>query len=152
MSNLIIFDKKTNICKSIITGCIVESIVIDDDIFSIEISDDDLILLKDKNGLIIFKNDKIESLKKPSRFHEYDPLKKEWVENIQLKNEILSDEVRDLRLYYLKELDSLVQNPIRYEGFTEQEKNKLKQYRLDLLNVPQQEGFPLNVIFPDKPV
>lgn len=42
-------------------------------------------------------------------------------------------------------------NPIRWETMTEEKKNEWRAYRQDLLDVPQQSGFPRNIIWPTKP-
>lgn len=55
---------------------------------------------------------------------------------------------RDGLLY---ELDSIVSNPLRWSEFSDEQKNALAVYRQALLDVPQQEGFPENARFPDKP-
>jgi hypothetical protein len=42
-------------------------------------------------------------------------------------------------------------NGPRWEELTESEKESWRQYRQDLLNVPQQPGFPYNINWPIKP-
>lgn len=42
-------------------------------------------------------------------------------------------------------------NGARWDFMSQEEKNIWIQYRQDLLDVPQQEGFPENVIWPQKP-
>lgn len=49
------------------------------------------------------------------------------------------------------EVDPLVTNPLRWAELTTEQQNAWAKYRTDLLNVPQQEGFPHNVTFPTKP-
>lgn len=51
----------------------------------------------------------------------------------------------------LSELDLVIANPLRWNEFTKEQQKELSKYRQDLLDVPQQEGFPENVVFPDKP-
>lgn len=48
-----------------------------------------------------------------------------------------------------KEVDSL--NPIRWAGLTEEQQTAYTDYRQDLLDVPQQDGFPFSVDWPTKP-
>lgn len=55
---------------------------------------------------------------------------------------------RDIRL---KMLDDVISNPLRWADFSKVEKQVISQYRKDLLNVPQQEGFPLTINWPDTP-
>mgnify|MGYP001369248823 CR=1 FL=1 len=49
------------------------------------------------------------------------------------------------------EVDPLVTNPLRWAELTTEKQNAWTQYRTDLLNVPQQSGFPHSVTFPTKP-
>jgi hypothetical protein len=46
-------------------------------------------------------------------------------------------------------VDSL--NPIRWAALTDEQKASWSVYRQALLDVPQQPGFPHNVIWPEKP-
>ena len=56
---------------------------------------------------------------------------------------------RDQKL--VEELDPIVTNPLRWAELTSDKQTEWTQYRTDLLNVPQQSGFPTNVTWPDKP-
>ena len=49
------------------------------------------------------------------------------------------------------EVDPMLSNDIRWAELSTEKQNAWKQYRTDLLNVPQQSGFPHNVTFPTKP-
>ena len=60
-------------------------------------------------------------------------------------------DVRHSRNMLLEELDSVVSNPIRWEGMSVEEKELVKEYRQCLLDIPQQKGFPDDIIYPDKP-
>jgi DNA-directed RNA polymerase subunit F len=42
-------------------------------------------------------------------------------------------------------------NPLRWEAMTDDQKEDWRTYRNDLLNVPEQVGFPDNVIWPELP-
>jgi len=57
---------------------------------------------------------------------------------------------RDQKL--VEELDPIVTNPLRWAELTSDKQTEWTQYRTNLLNVPQQSGFPTNVTWPDKPV
>ena len=59
--------------------------------------------------------------------------------------------VRSMRNTKLKELDNLVMNPLRWVEFTELDKELLAQYRNKLKDVPDQEGFPWEIEWPNKP-
>ena len=56
---------------------------------------------------------------------------------------------RDLRL---AELDALVTNPLRWAAFSAEEQAALARCRQALLDVPDQAGFPGEVIWPVFPV
>jgi hypothetical protein len=49
------------------------------------------------------------------------------------------------------EVDPIVSNSLRWNELSEAKQTKWSQYRIDLLNVPQQSGFPNTVEFPTKP-
>ena len=56
---------------------------------------------------------------------------------------------RDYKL--LTEVDPLVSNPLRWAELTSDKQTDWSQYRTDLLNVPQQSGFPNTITWPVKP-
>mgnify|MGYP000214986060 FL=1 len=56
---------------------------------------------------------------------------------------------RDNKL--IKEVDPLVTNPIRWAELTDAKQAEWTQYRTDLLNLPDQAGFPNTVTWPTKP-
>jgi hypothetical protein len=56
---------------------------------------------------------------------------------------------RDYKL--LTEVDPLVTNPLRWAELTSDKQTEWSQYRTDLLNVPQQSGFPSTITWPVKP-
>jgi len=63
---------------------------------------------------------------------------------------IKSMQVRNERDYKIRtEVD--VYNPIRWESLTEEQKQLLRVYRSELLDVPQQAGFPWEVVWPTRP-
>jgi len=63
-----------------------------------------------------------------------------------------AENVRSLRDYKLsEEVDPLVLNSLRWSDLTDEQRTAWSQYRTDLLNVPQQDGFPHNVIWPTRP-
>lgn len=51
----------------------------------------------------------------------------------------------------LSDLDLIVNNPLRWNSFTQEQKDTLAVYRQELLDVPQQETFPDNIVWPTKP-
>ena len=59
--------------------------------------------------------------------------------------------VRSQRDALLLEVDAMVSNPLRWADMTSEQQAEWTQYRTDLLNVPQQSGFPHTVSWPTKP-
>jgi hypothetical protein len=58
--------------------------------------------------------------------------------------------VRRRRNRLLKRYVDII-NPVRWNGFSEEKKQEWIQYRQDLLDIPQQPGFPNDVVWPIKP-
>lgn len=70
----------------------------------------------------------------------------------EAKDEVEAGVVRFQRDARLKEeVDPLITNILRWNQLSSEKQNEWAQYRTDLLNVPQQSGFPHNVTFPTKP-
>ena len=60
--------------------------------------------------------------------------------------------VREQRDWLLKnEVDPIISNSLRWDEMTEVQRNAWVQYRRDLLNVPQQVGFPHDINWPTSP-
>ena len=60
--------------------------------------------------------------------------------------------VRGQRNFRLStEVDPIAGNALRWNDLTDAQRAAWTQYRTDLLNVPQQSGFPDNVTWPTKP-
>lgn len=63
-----------------------------------------------------------------------------------------ADQVRKERNSILAtEVDPLVSNPLRWADLTADKQAEWSQYRTDLLDVPQQDGFPNTVTWPTEP-
>jgi hypothetical protein len=56
---------------------------------------------------------------------------------------------RDQKL--VEEVDPTVTNPLRWAELTDAKQAEWTQYRTDLLNLPDQAGFPNTVTWPTKP-
>jgi len=69
----------------------------------------------------------------------------EYWEVVDLTEEELADRARGKRFYLLKETDYLVFSD------TPEPSQALLDYRQALRNVPEQEGFPTNIVWPTKP-
>ena len=67
-----------------------------------------------------------------------------------IEAEELTQKARARRDYLLKEtVDSV--NPMRWEAMSDEQKDAWRAYRQALLDVPQQEGFPNNIVWPEAP-
>lgn len=51
----------------------------------------------------------------------------------------------------ISEVDPILSNDVRWSEMTTEQQNAWTQYRTDLLNVPQQAGFPNTTTWPTKP-
>ena len=67
---------------------------------------------------------------------------------IQLEKEILSLDVRLERNKILSDTDHLIQSDY---PISDEKKQEIKVYRQALRDIPQQDGFPDNIVWPDKP-
>ena len=68
---------------------------------------------------------------------------------IQLEKEVLSLDVRLERNKLLSNTDHLIQSDY---PISDEKKQEIKAYRQALRDIPQQDGFPDNIVWPDKPV
>ena len=68
---------------------------------------------------------------------------------IQLEKEVLSLDVRLERNKLLSDTDHLIQSDY---PISDEKKQEIKVYRQALRDIPQQDGFPDNIVWPDKPV
>ena len=50
-----------------------------------------------------------------------------------------------------EEVDPIVSNPLRWNSMTTEEQQAWADYRQALLDIPQQSGFPHDVVWPTKP-
>lgn len=65
------------------------------------------------------------------------------VKDKEMSKSEVSNAVRAKRNSYLLEyVDPIVCNPFRWSDMTEEEQNKIKEYRQYLLDIPQQSEFP----------
>ena len=63
----------------------------------------------------------------------------------------LAEDVRSGRDYKLLTVDQMVSNPLRWADLNADQQAAWSQYRTDLLDVPQQAGFPNTVTWPQEP-
>lgn len=59
--------------------------------------------------------------------------------------------IREMRDEYLRQMDVVIANPLRWNSFSDLKKQEWVEYRQSLLDVPQQPAFPLNVTWPTAP-
>jgi len=76
----------------------------------------------------------------------YVPPSKEYLDGVKAKA-VRAE--RDLKLS--KEVDPISGNILRWEELSTEAKSSISAYRLALLDVPQQDGFPNEVVWPTKP-
>ena len=77
--------------------------------------------------------------------YNFDYATKTWLIDL-VKTEQAVRKTRDVQL---ADVDKV--NPIWYGTLISEQQQQLQQYRTDLLNVPQQSGFPESVVWPTKP-
>ncbi len=92
----------------------------------------------------------IETPQRPDCYHDW--IDGGWVEDIARKTEAKTIEARGERDKLLSiVVDPVVSNPLLWGDMTDAKRAEWTQYRTDLLNVPQQSGFPSTITWPTKP-
>jgi len=81
----------------------------------------------------------------PGECYEFDYNLKKWIINTNL----LINLTRQQRNQLLIQVDRI--NPVWYAALTVDQQQALAAYRQQLLDVPQQAGFPIDVTWPAKP-
>jgi len=66
--------------------------------------------------------------------------------------EYLAEMARNERGSRLRYLDTILTNPLRWAGYTEEQQTVIAKYRQDLLDITDQEGFPANIVWPQSPI
>lgn len=77
--------------------------------------------------------------------YDFDWSSRTWVVN----HDRSSESIRNIRNELLAAVDRI--NPVWYSTLTAQQQQELAVYRQDLLDLPQQAGFPAQVTWPSKP-
>lgn len=91
--------------------------------------------------------------------HETHEIKTGTLEELLYLGEITAQEfetrkaaeVRSERDALLAEVDAIALNPLRWSSLSESEQANFAGYRQQLLDVPQQAGFPSDISWPDRP-
>jgi hypothetical protein len=81
----------------------------------------------------------------PSMYHVWNPGIKTW----ELDTAQVTTSARQQRDRLLSEIDRV--NPVWYASLTAEQQEQLIAYRQQLLDVPQQEGFPITIDWPIQP-
>lgn len=67
-------------------------------------------------------------------------------------DEVEAESIRDKRDYILSTVvDLMVSNPLRWASLSSDKQAEWSNYRTNLLNVPQQSGFPNSITWPTEP-
>lgn len=93
--------------------------------------------------------DAVEVPLRPDHFYDY--VNEEWTINAEREYEALAEQVRVDRAERLIEVDQMAGNALRWASLTTEQQNAWAQYRTDLLDITDQDGFPHNVTWPTKP-
>lgn len=62
--------------------------------------------------------------------------------DLNKKNQAINNRRYERDIILREKVDPVVSNPLRWESLSEEEKENYKNYRLYLLDIPQQENFP----------
>lgn len=83
--------------------------------------------------------------------HDIEDFFSKWLESPDYE-EYLKETVRKERDELLLAVDTLVNKRLLWEEHSQEQKEAIKEYRKLLLEVPQQEGFPKDIEWPEKPI
>lgn len=91
----------------------------------------------------------------------------EWVDGAPVVRDMTEDEVAEITAIreerapvYAREkrdrllrtvVDPIVTNPLRWAEMTDAQRQAWSDYRRALLDIPEQAGFPLSIVWPTKP-
>jgi hypothetical protein len=77
--------------------------------------------------------------------YKWDHASKSWIQD----SELMSMNARIKRHGFLSEIDAI--SPVRYASLSAEQQADVQTYRQALLDVPQQTGFPTELVWPTKP-
>jgi hypothetical protein len=105
--------------------------------YALDPNDEDMTINNDELLAQMVENDDVTAYTPPTQEEMYEETA------MQVRNQ------RDNQLKFV--VDPVVSNPLRWNELTEEKRQQIADYRNELLNVPQQEGFPFDVTPPEKP-
>jgi hypothetical protein len=85
-------------------------------------------------------------------WYDWNSQTEDWDYNETVHVDYMTEYVRANRDVKLRKLDRKIASPLRYSAFSQELKDEIGVYRQALLDVPQQQGFPLEVVWPEEPV
>ena len=71
--------------------------------------------------------------------------------NFSVDPDLLAEGIRNTRDEALKYVDAITNNALRWAALTAEQQQAWADYRQALLDIPQQSGFPHDVVWPTKP-
>jgi hypothetical protein len=66
--------------------------------------------------------------------------------------EYLAEMARNQRDSFLRYLDTIITNPLRWASYSSEQQTVIAKYRQDLLDLPQQPNFPTEITWPTSPI
>lgn len=99
-------------------------------------------------GPLEYANDDSETIEQANSVEDILNMDKITKEEAESRKSLL---IRDERDFRLDILDRIVENPLRWADLSELEKESISNYRRLLLDIPQQDGFPWEVSWPQIP-
>lgn len=89
---------------------------------------------------------------RPDFYYNWDSDNNAWVLDEEQKAEWFGRIARDDRYdIFRKKIDPLVANPLRWDGVPEEDRTAIQEYRIALLNISDQAGWPYEIEWPEVP-
>jgi hypothetical protein len=116
--------------------------------YELQAGDDELLMEGTANNSrqYIENGSVVDMPPKPDGWHDFDFVNKSWIFNTKVASSMAYLERNRL----LKDGPDRI-NPAWWASMTPAQQNAWSQYRQDLLDVPQQPSFPMNIIWPISP-
>lgn len=89
---------------------------------------------------------------RPDFYYNWDSETSVWVLDEEQKADWFARVARDDRYeIFRKKVDPLVTNPLRWADVPEEDRTAIQEYRIALLNISDQEGWPYEIEWPEVP-